>query len=119
MTNDADILGREETDDLDAILAITNTDVDELVHTISDNADAIFTWDYEKGARPQLHKLYEKAKRSQWNGEIDLDWSIEVDQEAVVAANAIANGRGEVDFSGTFMGAPMSNVQRLALPATW
>ena len=27
-----------------------------------DNADAIFTWDYEKGARPALNKLYEKAK---------------------------------------------------------
>ena len=26
------------------------------------NADAIFTWDYEKGARPALNKLYEKAK---------------------------------------------------------
>jgi len=38
-----------------------------------------FTWDYSKGARPGLDKLYEKAKRSQWNAETDLDWSIEVD----------------------------------------
>ena len=29
---------------------------------MKDNADAIFTWDYEKGARPALNKLYEKAK---------------------------------------------------------
>jgi len=107
MTNDADILGREETDDLDAILAITNTDVDELVHTISDNADAIFTWDYEKGARPQLHKLYEKAKRSQWNGEIDLDWSIEVDQEKMAAEQGVAGedifGMLGIDLTGTAM----------------
>ena len=77
---------------------------DATIHAVQDNADAIFTWDYEKGARPALNKLYEKAKTSQWNGETDLDWSIEVDQEAVVAANAIANGRGNVDFSGTFLG---------------
>jgi hypothetical protein len=107
MTNEADILGREETDDLDAILAITNTDVDELVHTISDNADAIFTWDYEKGARPQLNKLYEKAKRSQWNGEIDLDWSIEVDQEKMAAEQGVAGedifGMLGIDLTGTAM----------------
>ena len=42
----------------------------------------IFTWDYEKGARPALEKLYEKAKTSMWNGETDLPWDTEVDQEA-------------------------------------
>jgi hypothetical protein len=42
------------------------------IHAVKDNADAIFTWDYEKGARPALDKLYEKAKVSQWNGETDL-----------------------------------------------
>ena len=55
--------------------------VDETIHAVKDNAEAIFTWDYEKGARPALNKLYEKAKHSQWNGETDLDWSIDVDQE--------------------------------------
>ena len=45
-----EILGREDVNDLDAILAITNTDVDEVVHAVKDNADAIFTWDYEQGA---------------------------------------------------------------------
>jgi len=107
MTNEADILGRDEADDLDAILAITNTDVDELVHTISDNADAIFTWDYEKGARPQLNKLYEKAKRAQWNGEVDLDWSIEVDQEKMAQQQGIAGddvfGMLGIDLTGTAM----------------
>jgi hypothetical protein len=79
-----EILGRAEVDDLDAILAVTNTDRHEAIHTVRDNADAIFTWDYDKGARPALNKLYEKAKHSQWNGETDLDWSIEVDQEQLV-----------------------------------
>ena len=53
------------------------------------NAEAIFTWDYEKGRRPALNKLYEKAKHSQWNGETDLDWSIEVDQERAAAGARI------------------------------
>ena len=86
---DAEILGRDDVNDLDAILAISNTEVDEAVHTVRDNADAIFTWDYEKGARPALNKLYEKAKHSQWNGETDLDWAQEVDQEALAAQNPL------------------------------
>ncbi len=81
MATEQEILGREGTDDLEAILSIANQDVDEVIHAVRDNADAIFTWDYEKGARPALNKLYEKAKHSQWNAETDLDWSIEVDPE--------------------------------------
>ena len=84
MATDQEILGRADVNDLEAIIAITNTDVDEAIHAVEDNADAIFTWDYEKGARPALNKLYEKAKHAQWNGETDLDWSIEVDPEKVV-----------------------------------
>src|SRR2546429_9181695 len=85
MASDTEILGRDDVNDMDAILAITNTNVDELLHTVADNAPAIFTWDYEKGARPALNKLYEKAKGAQWNGETDLDWSIDVDPMQVLA----------------------------------
>src|SRR3954451_6866530 len=81
MSTDEQILGRTDVNDLEAILMVANTDVDEAIHTVKDNADAIFTWDYEKGKRPALNKLYEKAKHSQWNGETDLDWSTDVDQE--------------------------------------
>jgi len=84
--NDADILGRADINYLEAIMEVSNTDTNELIHSVSDNADAIFTWDYEKGARPALNKLYEKAKTSQWNGETDLDWSIEVDPTKVLMA---------------------------------
>ncbi len=84
--NDAEILGRADMNDLDAIMEVSNTDATELVHSVADNADAIFTWDYEKGARPALNKLYEKAKTSQWNGETDLDWSIEVDPTRILSA---------------------------------
>ena len=81
--SDLDILGRADVNDLEAIMAISNTDVDEAIHAVKDNADAIFTWDYEKGSRPALNKLYEKAKASQWNGSTDLDWSTDVDIERV------------------------------------
>ncbi|MDZ7733748.1 MAG: hypothetical protein U5R31_12335 [Acidimicrobiia bacterium] len=48
--------------DLDAILAVTNTDVDEVIHTVQDNADAIFTWDYEKGARPRARQALREGQ---------------------------------------------------------
>src|ERR671912_1668096 len=88
MTTNEDLIGRSALDDLEAILSVSNTDVDEVVHTVADKADAIFTWDYERGARPALNRLYEKAKGSQWNGATDLPWDTDVDQEAVVLANA-------------------------------
>ncbi len=96
----------EGINNLDAILEITNTNVDEMLHTVSDNADAIFTWDYEKGKRPALNKLYEKAKSAQWNGETDLPWDTDVDQEALVEASGVANGPEDlyafgVDVYGT------------------
>ena len=86
MTTNFDMLGRDEINDLEAILSISNSDVEEIQHTVRAHADALFTWDYER-SKPALVKLYEKAKTSQWNAETDLDWSIEVDQEAVVRAN--------------------------------
>jgi hypothetical protein len=74
-----------DPNDLDAILAVENPYIDEAVHAVADNCDAIFTWDYEKGARPALNKLYEKAKHSQWNGETDLPWDTDVDPEKLTA----------------------------------
>ena len=105
MASYEDLIGRSEIDDLEAILAITNTEVDEALHAVRSNYDTIFTWDYEKGARPALNKLYEKAKSSQWNGETDLPWDTEVDQEAVVVANQLQQMGGigpvNLDLSGT------------------
>ena len=75
---DQEILDRAAQDDIDAIAAY-NPDPDSVLHEVQDQADAIFTWDYGKGSRPRLDKLYEKAKVSQWNAQTDLDWSIEVD----------------------------------------
>ena len=98
-----EMIGRADINDLEAILSITNTDMDEAIHTVKDNAEAIFTWDYEKGARPKLNRLYEKAKGAMWNGETDLPWDTEVDQEAVVLANAAQMGgiAAGMDLAGT------------------
>ncbi|NNC79575.1 MAG: ferritin-like domain-containing protein [Acidimicrobiales bacterium] len=72
-----------DVNDPDRILEITraNVDPDEVVHAVKDNADALFTWDYTKGQRAALDKLYEKAKTSQWNGTTDLPWDTDVDLE--------------------------------------
>src|SRR3979411_1904820 len=103
MATNHEILGRNEVDDLEAILAITNSDVDEVQHLVQSNGDAIFTWDYDR-SRPALGKLYERAKKSQWNAQPDLPWDTDVDQEHVVLENALANNMtfgSELDTKGT------------------
>jgi len=68
-------------DDLEAILSQVTVDDGAGTHTVASDFDTTFTWNYSKGERPALDKLYEKAKTSQWNGSTDLDWSIDVDPE--------------------------------------
>jgi len=109
MSSDQEILGRADVNDLEAIIAITNTDMAEAIHTVEDNADAIFTWDYEKGARPALNKLYEKAKTSQWNGETDLDWSIDVDPEKVINELQGSNAAGPFQWIIEHPDSPLKN----------
>src|SRR5688572_28615742 len=96
-----DLIGRDEVNDLEAILAVTNTDVHEAIHAVQDNADAIFTWDYEKGARPALNKLYETAKHAQWNGETDLPWDTEVDLEKNAELQRMQFADMALDRTGT------------------
>ena len=104
-----EILGRTDANDLEAILAITNDDMDSVVHAVKDNADAIFTWDYEKGQRPALNKLYEKAKTSQWNGETDLPWDTDVDVEKVIAQAPIDPDNDPVLVAARQPGQPLAN----------
>ena len=96
------IIGRDDINNIEAILSVTNTDVDEVEHVVKDNADAIFTWDYSL-ARPQLRKLYEKAKVGQWNATTDLPWETEVDLEKVVSADqaAFQSGLTPDHYDGT------------------
>ena len=92
-SHDAEILGRTDVNDIDAILGVTNTDVNEITHMVKNNADTLFSWDYSL-ARPQLRKLYEKAKVGQWNATTDLPWETPVDIEGTIAADQAAIGRG-------------------------
>jgi hypothetical protein len=104
MRETAEIIGRAELDDLTAIMSVVNSDWDSVSHDVHSNYDTVFTWDYEKGKRPKLDKLYEKAKKAQWNAQTDLPWDTDVDQEKLVVANAVANGgftHEQMDTSGT------------------
>ncbi len=109
MTTNEDMLGRADVNDLEAILSITAKDVDELVHAVKDNADALFTWNYEKGERPALNKLYEKAKGAQWNGETDLPWETPVDIEQVVANAPVDPDLDPVFIAARQPGQPLHN----------
>ena len=88
-----DMIGRDELNDIEAILAVTNHDVDAVEHVVKNNADSIFTWDYSL-ARPNLRKLYEKAKTGQWNGSTDLEWDTDVDMEKVMFEDQALLGPG-------------------------
>jgi hypothetical protein len=104
VTENESIIGREDINDLEAILAVTNTERDAVVSHVQSHYDTIFTWDYEKGHRPKLNRLYEKAKTSMWNGQTDLPWETPVDQEEVARNNAAANSTGlsqNMDLTGT------------------
>ncbi len=104
-SSNEDLIGRADVDDLEAILAVSNEDRDAVVSHVEQTSEVIFTWDYDKGAKPSLEKLYEKAKVSMWNGETDLPWDTEVDQEQVIAANVVQNnpdgGFADFDVVGT------------------
>jgi hypothetical protein len=102
-TSNDQLIGREDVNDLEAILAVSNRDEDATDHGVASQFETLFTWDYDKGARARLDRLYEKAKTAQWNAQTDLPWETEVDQEAVVVANQeLMGARGlDVDVTGT------------------
>ena len=68
---------------------VTQAEKEEAIHAVRSAPEVTFTWDYER-SRPQLSKLYEKAKTSQWNAN-DLPWDTVVDQVAVIEANRQQN----------------------------
>ena len=91
MRSNLELIGRADVHDLEAVLSVVGHYDEDGHHNVPNNCPAEFTWDYEKGTKAGLEKLYEKAKKAQWNAQTDLDWSIDVDQERVVIANAEAN----------------------------
>ena len=96
------IIGRDEINDVEAILSTPMVDPDEVLHVVKNEADSIFTWDYSL-ARPQLRKLYEKAKVGQWNATTDIPWGTDVDIEKSIAADQelLGNGIDPSWYAGT------------------
>ncbi len=86
-----ELIGRHDVGDRAAVLATVGHEDPDGHHAVADPCPAEFTWDYEKGTRPRLDRLYEKAKTAQWNARTDLPWEVEVDQERVVMLNQAAN----------------------------
>jgi hypothetical protein len=62
-------------------------EIDAAVTLIEDAAPTIYAWNYER-ERDQLVRLYDKANASQWNSVTELDWSIDVDPEELVAVDS-------------------------------
>ncbi len=68
------------------ILEISNAPIvpdSEKFHTVKNNMDNLFVWDYSR-PNEQLNKIYDKALSSQWRAS-EIDWSIDVDNEKVIA----------------------------------
>jgi hypothetical protein len=90
-------------DELERILSVVNEEPNADMHAVKNDYETIFTWDYDKGNRAKLDRLYEKAKSSMWNAQTDIDWSIDVDQEKLAQA-VLVNAQsqfGTVDLQGT------------------
>ena len=62
MSTVEEIIGRTDPNDFEAVLAMTNTDPNEVIHAVEDNAECIYSWDYEKGARPSWPSCTRKQK---------------------------------------------------------
>ena len=98
------MIGRDDINDLEAILSVTNTDVDEVAHAVQAEADAIFTWDYEQSRPAAASSSTRRPRRRSGTPTTDLDWSTDVDQEAVVHREPGATERlraTTIDLTGT------------------
>ena len=56
------------------------TPLDELEWSVTSDAATTFKWEYESAREPLL-KLYRKGKRMQWDTDVRIDWSQDLDPE--------------------------------------
>jgi hypothetical protein len=59
----------------------THDEREEQIELLSTTFNTAYSWNYEM-VRRELHNLYEKAKRDQWNATEQLAWNLDVDAEA-------------------------------------
>jgi hypothetical protein len=62
-------------------------------HQIESQFETLFQRDYAVHA-PDMRRLYENAKRDQWNVSKDIDWSQPVDLEKGIFADGLVDGYG-------------------------
>ncbi len=63
--------------------------------SVQTTIDAVFDWHYEL-RRSKLLELYEKGKAATWNA-ADLDWSVDVDLERMLAQRQVAGGGSAIN----------------------
>ncbi|MGO9062387.1 MAG: ferritin-like domain-containing protein [Candidatus Binataceae bacterium] len=63
----------------------------ETANRISANIETIFQREYRVAA-PDMRRLYENAKRDQWNASRDIDWNATVDLEQGIFADELIDG---------------------------
>ena len=68
--------------------------------------DTIFNWEYDNG-RDRLLNLYSKGKQKQWDAEVRIDWSINVDPE-----DPLDVGDGYIPIHGSDMHAKMTKKEK-------
>ena len=62
MSSNAEIIGREDTRRPEAILSVVGTEESDGRHVVHSEYDSIFTWDYEKGARPEAQQALREGQ---------------------------------------------------------
>src|SRR6516162_5154142 len=65
----------------------------ETAERISTTLETVFQRSYVSEA-PDLRRLYENAKRDQWNAARDIDWTQTVDLDRGIFANELVDGHG-------------------------
>src|SRR5262249_28095396 len=62
-------------------------------HTVTARYDTVFHHAYAV-EQPELRRLYEQAKRDQWNVSRDIDWSRSVDPDSAIVADELIDVYG-------------------------
>lgn len=65
----------------------------ETAHRVTTSFDTCFQRIYETQA-PDMRRLYENAKRDQWNAARDIDWTTPVDLDRGIFADELIDGHG-------------------------
>jgi hypothetical protein len=85
------------------------TPLSEGTWTVGGSFDTIFNWEYETD-RERLLALYAKGKQKQWDGNVRIDWSIDVDPE-----NPLEVEDGYIPIHGSEMFERMTPKERATL----